>query len=227
MDSSKKNKCPACGAMLPAFSLKCPECGHVFSLESDSSREIRDEIRVLQQQLLAAKDDKDRIVIINTFSVPNTKEGLMNMLVFSANQFHSVDGIEEISISNAWLNRAKQAYTLLRMQSAGDKETLEQLRQYAYLENGKTKATQSNKTRNKKKRIRLLIVISGVVFVIYLFLLILSNLNTEQEPKNVRRAVMELIQEGRYDDARIKAAEAEYSWEEQELNELINQAQNK
>lgn len=36
---------------------------------------------------------------------------------------------------------------------------------------------------------------------------------------------MELIQEGRYDDARIKAAEAEYSWEEQELNELINQAQ--
>lgn len=227
MSSDKSEKCSACGAVIPAFSLKCPECGYVFSQEKESSKRIRDEFKELQQQLLAAKDDKGRAMIINTFSVPNTKEGLMNMLVFSVNQFHSVNGLEEISVSNAWLSRAKQAYALLKMQSGGEKDLLNQLQEYAYLEDDKTKVLQSDKTRNKKRRIHLLIIILGILLILYLILLILSNWGDEKESQNIRQVVIELIQDGRYDEARVKAAEAEYSWEVKELNEMINQAQNK
>ena len=57
-------------------------------------------------------------------------------------------------------------------------------------------------------------------------LLIVSNVGDDDSTQNVCQAVMELIQEGRYDEARIKADEAEYSWEQRELNEIIDRAQN-
>ncbi len=116
---------------------------------------------------------------------------------------------------------------MLKMQSGGEKDLLNQLQEYAYLENDKTKALQSDKTRNKKKRIHLLIIIMGILLILYLILLILSNVGDETESQNIRQVVIELIQDGRYDEARVKAAEAEYSWEAQELNEMIDQAQNK
>lgn len=214
-------KCPACGAILPPMSLKCPECGHVLSRESDSSKAIRDEIRELQTYLMGVEDDKERAAVISTFSTPNTKEGLLNLLIFAANQFNAANGQEDVSVSNAWLGKAKQAYTLLKIQSVGDKEMQIQLQQFAWID-GKVKVVQAEKMRRKNKRIRLLCIFGGIAIVIYLFLLIVSNLSVEEDvPQNIRAAVMELIQEERYDEARIKAAEAEYSWERNELLEIV------
>lgn len=217
-------KCPACGAILPPMSLKCPECGYVLSRESDSSKAIRDEIRELQTRLTTMKDDSERATVISTFSTPNTKEGLLNLLIFAVNQFNAANGQEDVSVSNAWLGKAKQAYTLLKIQSADDKEVQALLPQYAWI-NGKVKVVQAEKKRKKNKRIRLLCILGGIAIVIYLFLLIVSNLSVDDAaPQEVRAAVMELIREERYDEARIKAAEAEYSWERNELLELVERA---
>lgn len=219
-------KCPACGAILPAMSLKCPDCGYVFSRESESSKELRDELKDLKDLLLGATNDQERATIIGTFSTPNTKAGLMNLLVFAANQFHAANGREEVVVSSAWLSKAKQAYSLLRLQSGGDKTTLEQLQQYAWLEDSKLKVVQSEAKRKRSKWIKTGLIALSAILVIYLFLLIVSNSGSENTPQDVRQAVMELIQEGRYDDARLKAAEAEYSWEQRELMEMIDKAVN-
>ena len=217
-------KCPACGAILPPMSLKCPECGHVLSRESDSSKAIRDEIRELQTRLTTMKDDRERATVISTFSMPNTKEGLLNLLIFAVNQFNAANGHEDLSVSSAWLGMAKQAYTLLKIQSADDKDVQALLQQYAWI-NGKVKVVQAEKKRKKNKRIRLLCILGGIAVVIYLFLLIVSNLSVEEDvPQDVRAAVMELIREERYDEARIKAAEAEYSWERSELLDMVERA---
>lgn len=217
-------KCPACGAILPPMSLKCPECGYVLSRESDSSKAIRDEIRELQTRLTTMKDDSERATVISTFSTPNTKEGLLNLLIFAVNQFNAANGQEDVSVSNAWLGKAKQSYTLLKIQSADDKEVQALLPQYAWI-NGKVKVFQAEKKRKKNKRIRLLCILGGITIVIYLFLFIVSNLSVEEDvPHDVRAAVMELIREERYDEAKIKAAEAEYSWERNELLELVERA---
>ena len=44
---------------------------------------------------------------------------------------------------------------------------------------------------------------------------------------NVRQEVIELIQKGKYDEARVKAAEAEYSWDQKELLEMIEKEKSK
>ena len=220
-------KCPACGANLAPMSLKCPECGTVFSQESASSKAIRDEFRDFQTRLSGVKSDKERASVISAFSMPNTREGLVNLLIFSVNQFNAANGQEDIAVTNAWLGKAKQAYELLKIQSSDDKETAAQLRQYAWLA-GKVKVVQSEIKRKKSKRIRLFGILAGAVVVLYLFLLVVSNASSIEEdmPQNVRTTVMELIQEGRYDEARIKATEAEYSWERKELMEMIEQVVN-
>lgn len=217
-------KCPACGAILPPMSLKCPECGHVLSHESDSSKAIRDEIRELQTRLMGVEGDRERTAIISTFSTPNTKEGLLNLLIFAVNQFNAANGQEDVTVSNAWLGKAKQAYALLKIQSVGDKEMQAQLQQYAWVD-GKVKVVQAEKKRRKNRRIRLLCILGGIAVVVYLFLLIVSNLSVDDNaPQEVRTAVMELIREKKFDEARIKASEAEYSWERSELLELVEQA---
>ena len=217
-------KCPACGAILPAMSLKCPDCGYVFSRESESSKELRDDLKDLKDQLLGATNDHERATIISTFSTPNTKAGLMNLLVFVANQFHTANGREDAVVSSAWLSKAKQTYSLLRLQSGGDKTTMEQLKQFVWLEDDKLNVIQSEAKRKRSKWIRTGLIALGAILVIYLFLLIVSNSESKEAPQDVRQAVMELIQEGRYDDARLKAAEAEYSWEQRELLEMIDRA---
>lgn len=220
-------KCPACGAILPTLSLKCPDCGYVFSRESESSKVIRDDLKELQDLLLKASSEQERATIISTFSTPNTKEGLMNLLVFAANQFHAANGREDAVVSSAWLSKARQTLSLLRLQSGGDKATMAQLQQYGWLEDNKLKVVQSETKRKKSKRIRLVVILLGAILVIYLFLLIVSNSGADRQPQDVRKEVLELMQEGRYDEARIKAAEAEYSWEQRELLEIIEQAEKK
>lgn len=221
-------KCPACGATIPGLVLKCPECGYVFPKEKESSKEIRDEIKEIQTQLLSAIDDKERMTIINTLSAPNTKEGLMNMLAFACSQFKASNGYEDAAITNAWLEKAKHMYSLLILQSSGDKELAKQLQQFAFLETEKQKVKQSVKSRNKKKWIRITLISLSVIVIVYLFLLIISNLSGDEvQAKSVKQEVIELVQKGRYDEARIKAAEAEYSWEERELLDMIEQASNK
>ena len=76
--------------------------------------------------------------------------------------------------------------------------------------------------------VRWIIVGVIVVVIIYVFLLFLSNLDVEEPAeKTVRKEVMELIQKEEYDKARIKASEAEYSWDQKELMQMIDEAENK
>ena len=61
----------------------------------------------------------------------------------------------------------------------------------------------------------------------YLFLLIVSNADEPSRESDIRQEVIELIQAGRYDEARIKAAQAEYSWDQRELLKMIEEEEKK
>ena len=224
-------KCPACGAEISSFKLKCPECGFVFSQESDSSKELRSQIKDLQTALLTAENVAKKTTLITIFTLPNTQEGLLSLLSFAYTQFQSVNGSEEEKVSKAWLEKAKQAYMLLKMQSDNDEELVEKLRPFKNLEDGKAKikVLQSEKRKSRKRLIRWGIIIGVVVLITYLFLLVVSNMDAPSADEGVglRQEVMKLIEAGKFDEARIKAAEAEYSWDERELQELMDQYENK
>lgn len=223
-------KCPACGAVVDSMALKCPECGYVFSTESASSKEIRDRIDQLQSQLLAVGKDEKKAALIQSFTLPNTVEGLMSMLTLASSSFESSNGNADKMISAAWLEKAREAYRSLKAQGGSDRDILSRIERFSYLEEGKSSPKVKESTKQKKKKSVVLWIIIGVIaaVVIYVFLLVLSNMDVDEPAeKTVKQEVMELIQQKEYDKARIKAAEAEYSWDQKELLQMIDEAENK
>lgn len=223
-------KCPACGAMIDSFALKCPECGFVFSQESESSKSIRDSIGVLQSQLMQEENAFKQVGIINSFTMPATAEGLLNLLVFSYSRFEQSNGRDDEKVSSAWLEKAKQAYKMLKIRSDSDRTIMSKVQEFSFLDNMKTipKVKVSKKSKSKRKIVRWAIALGVLAVVVYLSLLILSNLDEPTETDStVRQQVMELVQERKYEEARQKAAEMEYSWDQRELQEFIDKEEKK
>lgn len=223
-------KCPACGAVVDSMVLKCPQCGHIFSMETTSAKEIRERIDLFQNKLLNAESDEQRAALIHAFTLPNTVEGLMSMLTLASASFESSNGNNDKMITAAWLEKACQAYQSLKAQGGSDRDILSRINRFSYLEDVKSlpKVKESFKQKKKRLIVRWIIVGVIVVVIIYVFLLFLSNLDVEEPAeKTVRKEVMELIQKEEYDKARIKASEAEYSWDQKELMQMIDEAENK
>lgn len=223
-------KCPACGAPVDPLALKCPECGYVFSQELESSKAIREEFQALQTSLVQAKKPNQKAAIISAFSSPVTVDGLLNMLVYAYSNFERSNGLEDEIISSAWLEKAKQAYQTLKIKANSDKDILSKMKEYAFLDDSKTiPKVKVSKTLKKKRALLRWIIILGILFIaVYLFLLVVSNMDeSNTSDVEIRQEVMELIQQGKYDQARAKAAESEYSWERRELMEMIEKEENK
>lgn len=131
-------KCPHCGAPITDTMLSCPECGFVFQKESQASKDVSAMIKDFQRRYEEActpkKDSiKDNIIhdffgvrrataIIRSFTLPYTKEGLVQMLELSYSNYVSTDDSsifngESIAtmrqIKMAWYGKANQALSAL------------------------------------------------------------------------------------------------------------------
>lgn len=222
-----KNKCPNCGATLSGLELKCPECGYVFSKETESNERIRDAIESFQVKLSAIKKPSEKATAIGSFTLPNTVEGLIGLLEFAYSNFKRCNGLEEEIITSAWLEKSKQAYRTLSLQAASDKSILSRIERYASLDNARMcpKVLIPKSKKRRRSIIRWIIIIAAIIAAIYLFLLIVSSLDEPSSDTGVRQEVMELIEQKRYDEARIKAKELEYSWDQKELIDIIDKAE--
>lgn len=139
----KVKKCPNCGAAITESMLTCPECGYDFSTQSDTSEDIQKRIERLQEMLenvdkeempvksfdvfgmalLSEKRIQRKASIISTFTMPTTKEGLLQFLDFAYSNFSTMDktgGGDDIR--NAWKGKAKMAYNMLRRYGNTDDE---------------------------------------------------------------------------------------------------------
>lgn len=68
-------KCPACGAIVPAFHGICPDCGHEFTdVDANASS------KKLSEALLKENSVSKQKQIIETFPLPNTKGDLLEFL---------------------------------------------------------------------------------------------------------------------------------------------------
>lgn len=223
-------KCPACGAMVDSFALKCPECGFIFAQESESSRSIRDSIEALQSQLMQEQKPARQAEIINAFTMPATAEGLLNLLVFSYSRFEQSNGRNDEKVSSAWLEKAKQAYKMLKIRSDSDRTIMSKVQEFSFLDNTSTipKVKASKQSKNRHKILRWVILLGVLAIAVYLFLLILSSMDEPVESDStVRQQVMELVKEGKYEEARKKAAEMEYAWDQRELLDIIEKEEKK
>lgn len=136
-----RNKCPNCGAILSGTLFACPECGYILQKENKSSKDVRKYIDELQDSLSKAalpvsKHEKlwngDRPSIsrqanvVNSFTLPVTKEGLLQLLEFSYSNFisigTSVQDMDMKPLKDAWYGKCKQALNALSRIGSEDPE---------------------------------------------------------------------------------------------------------
>lgn len=102
------HKCPHCGETIKSFCIVCPACGYEFRGMRDNSA-----IKELQEKLSCTTSDQEKILIIQTFNVPNTKENIIEFMLLAASNFDAdmhASHLDELDISDAWLAKVEQCY---------------------------------------------------------------------------------------------------------------------
>lgn len=185
------HKCPNCGEILSSFVSNCPVCGYELRESKNSSavRELAIKLEKIEysrpssqsgfkemfkNQNGISKTDSEKISLIRSFPIPNTKEDLLEFLVLAAsnidlqryNEFNSISDSEQ-AVSDAWEAKFEQAYQKAGFLIVSTPE-FEQVRML--YEKKKAEV-------NHAKRMRVLfwILFPTIVLVLVFGLLILSN----------------------------------------------------
>lgn len=134
--AGKIYKCPNCGEVLKAFEINCPACGHelrgtkassavkefALKLEAIESRREYEKPRGLfaaaEAQQRVSKTDEQKISLIKSFSVPNSKEDMLEFMILATSSMNmrTYDSSNtnvsksEKEINAAWFSKVQQVY---------------------------------------------------------------------------------------------------------------------
>lgn len=132
------HKCPNCGERLDSFVLICPSCGY----ELRGAR-ITSVVNELAQKLEKAMSTEQKIDLVRSFYIPNTKEDIYEFFILAISNMNT-DGYT----ADAWYAKLEQAYQKAKL-SFGNAPEFQYLNQL-YNEAKKTHRTKSI-TRSIKK----------------------------------------------------------------------------
>ena len=127
--------CPACGASIKAFQIKCDDCGHEFTGNAANIS-----ISNLLNQLKDADKEKHES-IINSYAIPVNKEDLFEFLQVSCSQ--SLEG-SNYMIQLAWRRKSKEALLKSKLAFIND-EKFKLLNDYEIILNKSEKKEKINK----------------------------------------------------------------------------------
>ena len=166
--------CPACGASLKAFQIKCEDCGHEFR-QTQSSVNIKE----LQQKITMATT-KDRPGIIQSFPIPTNKEDIIEFLTLSIPNSAPMSDSEKMGYINPWKGaNVELSYREAEIASWENKSNIV-LKQARILFSGDLTMTQilnnyelqlkQNLSKESKKKIKAVIPILSIVILLVIFL---------------------------------------------------------
>ena len=103
INDGELHKCPNCGELLNSFVSCCPFCGY----------ELRDTASVsaiidFASKIETIESEEYRIRLIKSFTIPNTKEDIIEVMILTATNACSDNASDEIT--NAWLVKLEQCY---------------------------------------------------------------------------------------------------------------------
>ncbi len=167
-------KCPSCGNELKAFEAICSNCK--FELRSaKSSSAVKDLANKLEQ----ATSEKQQIIIIKNFPIPNTVEDIFEFMILASSNFDAsyyATHLQEEDISDAWLIKVEQCYQKAKFMSLDISQITKIETIYNKIitacETGKKQeeqklATRSNRLKKlKRKAIMTRIVIGAILLFI-------------------------------------------------------------
>lgn len=144
--AGKLYKCPHCGEVLKSFELNCPACGYelrgarassavkefALKLEAIESRREYEKPRGLfaaaEAQQRVSKTDEQKISLIKSFSVPNTKEDMLEFMILATSSMNmriydftntSISKSEK-EINAAWFSKVQQVYEKAKRSYSAD-----------------------------------------------------------------------------------------------------------
>lgn len=131
-------KCPNCGEGLSSFVTRCPSCGYEIR-GSRASKAMSD----FAKELSRISDSSQRIVLIRSFPIPNTREDLFEFLIMASSNIDEAQSEQECQ---AWLAKCEQCSQKGRLLLQGD-----DLAKFAGL-------SESAKAALRKRRVKALFV---------------------------------------------------------------------
>ena len=187
------HKCPNCGEVLNAFTANCPACGHELrgTKATSAVRELAAKLEAIESKREAVKHnalkslyfgqsltktDEQKISLIRSFSIPNTKEDLYEFLILSesnididlydenGNQFKKNDARR--AVSDAWKAKFEQAYQKAKILFAGDPRLTEIQALYD--------ATHQSIKKAKWKTWKFVGILWGILLVVFAIIITLS-----------------------------------------------------
>lgn len=187
------HKCPNCGEVLNAFTANCPTCGHELrgTKATSAVRELAAKLEAIESKREAVKHnalkslyfgqsltktDEQKISLIRSFSIPNTKEDLYEFLILSesnididlydenGNQFKKNDARR--AVSDAWKAKFEQAYQKAKILFAGDPRLTEIQALYD--------ATHQSIKKAKWKTWKFVGILWGILLVVFAIIITLS-----------------------------------------------------
>lgn len=139
-------KCPNCGEVLNSFTANCPSCGFelrgvkassavkefALKLEAIESRREYEKPRglfaALESQQCVSKTDEQKISLIKSFSIPNSKEDMLEFMILATSSMNmgAYDSTNtnisksEKEINAAWFSKVQQVYEKAKRSYSAD-----------------------------------------------------------------------------------------------------------
>ena len=209
------HKCPNCGEVLSSFVTVCPACGYELrgAKASNSVRELAIKLQQIESGRTSKSNnilgrgfgfkqpddiDEQKINLIKSFAIPNTKEDILEFAVLAAsnvdrNAYDESYGYlsqrmnaRRRDVSNAWMSKLEQAYQKAKIVLAGDPRLNEIQALYD--------STHKSVNKVKWRTWKLVGIIYGILFAIIAVILIIVFTSTAiSEKKEIER--LESIEE--------------------------------
>lgn len=200
------HKCPNCGETLKSFMTNCPSCGHEIRGEKPISaiKEFSSKLEAIEakrehqksglfkntfssQEI--SKTDEQKISLIRSFAIPNTKEDLFEFLILSISNI-DVDSYESDipnarkAVSDAWKAKFEQAYQKAKMMFPNDPKFKEIEKSY--------KSTNKSIKNAKWKLWKLVGIIYGILFIVLILVFATVNISKNKEIKRLENIVIQI-----------------------------------
>lgn len=174
-------KCPNCGEIVDAFTVRCKTCGYEFresssvssiedlkkNIEIINNSTVKDNIFITSLGMVGERTNKI-VSAIKSFNIPNTKEDIVELMFFASSNisidsyssFQSAGKQNEKAISEAWKSKMEQAYQKAKISLINDSA-------FSQIENIYISKITEIETAERNRMIKF------IVFYIFLFTIIL------------------------------------------------------
>lgn len=104
---------------MPSFEEKKSVMKIIFGRDFKEEDEVKENLRRFENQ----KDEEKASLIIN-FSVPNTKEDIMEFMILAASNINIKEGVDDV-VSKAWISKLDQVYQRAEISMSGHPEFMQ------------------------------------------------------------------------------------------------------